>query len=155
PFVTVLLSGEGADEVFGGYARFYYANLRRTVSPWIPLLKGFPKLGVRLERQFGGNAVDSFICASLFQRPEELVLLRPQADFESVMLRRRALFAEGHADHLSNCLKYEMQTYMVDLLVRQDKMTMAYGMENRVPFLDLNLVLFARTLPSRFLVSGS
>ena len=44
---------------------------------------------------------------------------------------------------------------MVDLLVRQDKMTMAHSVENRVPFLDKNLVDFARALPSRYLVSSS
>lgn len=153
--VTVLLSGEGADEVFGGYTRFYYAGLRPKISPWLPLLRTIPKLGTRLERQFGGNAVDSFIGASLWQRPDLLLQLRPEADFENAMQRRRAIFAEGQADHLSNCLKYDMQTYMVDLLVRQDKMTMAHSLENRVPFLDLNLVNCARTLPARCLVSGS
>jgi asparagine synthase (glutamine-hydrolysing) len=151
----VLLSGEGADEIFGGYTRFYYAGLRPKISPWLPLLRTIPKLGVRLERQFGGNAVDSFIGASLWQRPELLMQLRPEANFENAMQRRRAIFAEGQADHLSNCLKYDMQTYMVDLLVRQDKMTMAHSLENRVPFLDLNLVNCARTLPARCLVSNS
>ena len=66
-----------------------------------------------------------------------------------------ALFHEGGGDHLSNCLKYEMQTYLVDLLVRQDKMTMAHGVENRVPFLDRRVVDFARTLPAEHLVGGA
>ena len=154
-WVTVLLSGEGADEVLGGYTRFYYANLRPKVSPWLPLLRLAPKVGVRLDRQFGGNAVDSFIGASMFQRPAELLQVRPEADVERVMLRRRKIFAEGNGDHLGNCTKYEMQTYMVNLLVRQDKMTMAHSQENRVPFLDRNLVSFVRTLPTRFLVSDS
>ena len=46
-----------------------------------------------------------------------------------------------------------MQTYLVDLLVRQDKMTMAHGVENRVPFLDRRVVDFARTLPAEHLVA--
>jgi asparagine synthase (glutamine-hydrolysing) len=71
-----------------------------------------------------------------------------------ILAQRRALFAEGRADHLRNCLKYEMQTYLVDLLVRQDKMTMAHSLENRVPFLDRDLVSFVRTLPAHLLIGN-
>jgi asparagine synthase (glutamine-hydrolysing) len=153
--VTVLLSGEGADEVFGGYTRFYYASMRPKLAPWLPLLSRLPKIGQRLERQFGGDAVNSFIGSSLWMRPDLLRQLRPEANFETPMEKRRQLFSEGKGNHLGNCLKYDMQTYMVDLLVRQDKMTMAHSVENRVPFLDKNLVEFARHLPDRCLVSDT
>jgi asparagine synthase (glutamine-hydrolysing) len=42
-YVTVLLSGEGADEVFGGYTRFYYASLQQRVSPWLPSCARIPE----------------------------------------------------------------------------------------------------------------
>ena len=154
-FVTVLLSGEGADEVFGGYTRFYYANLQHKVAPWLPMLRGIPGFGRRIARQFRGSPADSFIMASLFQQPAGLNELRPGANFESVLDRRRALFDEGRSDHLNNCFRYEMQTYLVDLLIRQDKMTMAHSVENRVPFLDRRLVDFTRSIPSRCLVADS
>lgn len=155
PLVTVLLSGEGADEVFGGYSRFYYANLRPKVSPWSGLLQYLPGVGPRIARQFGGDAIDTFIGASSFQRADEVLAIRPSADRRPALAKRRALFGEGQSDHLSNCLKYEMQTYLVDLLVRQDKMTMAHGLENRVPFVDRHVVEFARQLESRHLVADS
>ncbi len=154
-YVTVLLSGEGADEVFGGYTRFYYASLQSRVQPWLPVLRGVPGFGRRIARQFRGSAADSFIMASLFHQPEGLQRLRPDADFQAVLDRRRALFDEGTSDHLNNCFRYEMQTYLVDLLVRQDKMTMAHSVENRVPFLDRPLVDFARSIPARYLIGTS
>ncbi|HEX8029232.1 MAG TPA: asparagine synthase (glutamine-hydrolyzing) [Vicinamibacterales bacterium] len=154
-FVTVLLSGEGADEVFGGYTRFYYASLQSKVSPWMPLLRATPGVGHRFARQFRDSPADSFIMASLFEQPEDLAAMRPDANFGGVLERRRTLFNEGQADHLSNCFRYEMQTYLVDLLIRQDKMTMAHSVENRVPFLDRKLVDFTRSIASRHLVRDS
>jgi asparagine synthase (glutamine-hydrolysing) len=153
--VTVLLSGEGADEVFGGYTRFYYASMRPKLAPWLPLLGKFPGVGTRIERQFGGDAINRFIGASQWMSSELLQQLSPDSPFAPALEKRRAIFCEGQGNHLGNCLKYDMQTYMVDLLVRQDKMTMAHSVENRVPFLDRNLVQFARYLPDNCLVSDS
>ena len=126
---TVLLSGEGADELFGGYARAAVAQVAATG--------------------------DTFIRASQFHSEARLVRLRPAANLRPALEKRRALFEEGHADPLSNCLKYDMQTHLVDLLVRQDKMAMAHGVENRVPFLDRHIVEFARALPAEHLVGRS
>ena len=126
--VTVLLSGEGADEVFGGYTRFSDAHQR---------------------------PAEAFIQRTQFQPASKLARLRPGADLTRALARRMSIFGEGGGDHLSNCLKYEMQTFLVDLLVRQDKMTMAHGVENRVPFLDRRVVDFARMLPAEHLVGGA
>ena len=153
--VTVLLSGEGADEVFGGYNRFYYAHLRPQLGNAARRLEWLPSVGERLSRHFTGEPVETFIRTTQFQPTSKLARLRPGADLGPAIARRTALFQEGGGDHLSNCLKYEMQTYMVDLLVRQDKMTMAHGLENRVPFLDRRVVDFARSLPAEHLVGDA
>ena len=125
--VTVLLTGEGADELFGGYARFRDARA----------------------------TADTFIRASQFHSESRLGKLRPSANLRPAIEKRRALFAEAKGDALSNCLKYEMQTHLVDVLLRQDKMMMAHGIENRVPFLDRHVIEFARALPPAHLVAPS
>jgi asparagine synthase (glutamine-hydrolysing) len=124
---TVLLSGEGADELFGGYRRFADAHT-------------------------GADGVDGFIRATQFHSENRLAKLRPGANLAPAIEKRRSIFQEGQADHESNCVKYEMRTHLVDLLLRQDKMTMAHGVENRVPFLDGQVIEFARALPAEYLV---
>lgn len=128
---TVLLSGEGADELFAGYARF--ADPRPTAN----------------------DQVEAFIRATQFHPEHRLSKLRPAADLRPALEKRQALFGEGRADHLSNCVKYEMRSHLVDLLARQDRTMMAHGVENRVPFLDDRVVELARALPAECLVRPS
>jgi asparagine synthase (glutamine-hydrolysing) len=154
--VKVLLSGEGADELFGGYGRFHDAALRERILPWIPIVGKIPRWGRRMARRLKctRTAVDAFMMSSLILSPRRLLDLRPEADLECVLDRRRTIFDRGKADHLSNCMKYDMQTYMVDLLVRQDKMSMAHSIETRVPFLDRRLVSFARSIPVEYFIGA-
>ena len=133
---TVLLSGEGADELFGGYARFAAAQAQDSSS----------------SRPDTGDRVDAFVRATLFHPEARLSKLRPDASLQPAIEKRRALFLEGGAGHLSNCVKYEMRTHLVDLLLRQDRMMMAHGVENRVPFLDRRVIEFARGLRDDHLV---
>jgi asparagine synthase (glutamine-hydrolysing) len=137
--VTVLLSGEGADELFGGYARFSDAHAA---------VNGSRGPGVH-------DPIDAFIRATQFHSESRLSKLRPAANLRTAIDRRRALFEEGRADHFSNCVKYDMRSHLVDLLMRQDKMMMAHGVENRVPFLDRRVIEFARALPAEHLVGPS
>jgi asparagine synthase (glutamine-hydrolysing) len=137
--VTVLLSGEGADELFGGYARF--ATALTAVSD--PHRSGLH------------DPVETFIRTTAFHSEARLARLRAEADLRPAIEKRRALFQEGRADHLSNCLKYDMRTHLVDLLLRQDKMAMGHGVEARVPFLDRHVIEFARALPAEHLVGPS
>jgi len=133
---TVLLTGEGADELFAGYARFAAAQpaVGRTRPPAV------------------ADPIGRFVRSSQFHSEARLAKLRPAANLRPAMDKRRAIFAEGHADHLSNCLRYEMRTHLAEVLARQDRMMMAHGIENRVPFLDRRIIEFARALPAGHLV---
>ncbi len=156
--VTVLLSGDGADEVYGGYPRFFFGATRARALPLMELLRHVPKLGPKLVRNYdlpGGLPFDQwFVNYSASMRWSQLKELRPEADFERTLAPRLAIFREGKSDVIANCLKYESQTFMVELLIRQDKMMMAHSVENRVPMLDRGLVELSRTLPRESLVDA-
>jgi asparagine synthase (glutamine-hydrolysing) len=156
--VTVLLSGDGADELLGGYPRFFMAAIRPRVMGVLPLLRHVPRLGPKLVRNFdappGLDRETWFIKYSSSMRDAQALALRPGADLVAPIERRRAIFREGRSTFLDDCCKYEMQTFMVELLIRQDKMMMAHSVENRVPFLDRDVVEAARRLPMPLRISG-
>ncbi len=156
--VTVLLSGDGADELLGGYPRFFLAGLRPGVLPLLPALRRVPGLGPKLVRNFdappGLDPEAWFIKYSSSMRDGQALALRPGADLLAPVERRREIFREGRSTFLDDCCKYDMQTFMVELLIRQDKMMMAHSVENRVPFLDRDVVEAARRLPMRLRVGG-
>jgi asparagine synthase (glutamine-hydrolysing) len=157
PIVTVLLSGEGADELFGGYTRFYFANVRPYARPFMVGLKRLPKVGVAFSNAFNDPADRDpglwFVKHVAFMDVDGVKRLRPSADLVQVVQRRFEEFEQSKAGNaVDRCLKYDMRTYMVDLLMRQDRMTMAHSIENRVPFLDHQLVEFVRSLPTNLLV---
>jgi asparagine synthase (glutamine-hydrolysing) len=125
---TVLLTGEGADELFGGYARIHTC---------------------------AAMSADAFVRATQFHPQSRLARLRPDSDLRPAIERRRSVFDEGQGDHFSNCLRYDMRTHLADVLMRQDRMMMAHGIENRVPFLDREVIEFARALPAEHLVGAA
>jgi asparagine synthase (glutamine-hydrolysing) len=158
--VKVLLSGEGADEVLAGYPRFFHARLRLLLRPLLPALALAAGTGGSVQRRLAPAENDGarfWIQASgrLSQPQAEQLLDRPLSG--QALNRRLALFGEsGGVDFLTQCMNYETGTYLVDLLMRQDRMTMAHSVENRVPFLDHRLLECIRgQFSSRTLLGGS
>jgi len=148
--VTVLLSGEGADEVFGGYGRF--AQLNR---PWqsTNFLSAFKKSGFSVKYLSRYRQEDyRAIMASSFMNPTIAHQLKPDFDVENAIQGRRTLYRSGNGSILDKQVKYELKSYLPDLLLRQDKMSMAHSIENRVPFLDNELVAASFNIPSANLI---
>ena len=161
-WMTVLLSGEGADELLGGYPRYAYAGSRwRSLARlcW-PALSGAPDIvRAKFAGRFGWQPnlppAEWFIASSAFLSPQQARLLRPEINLQREIARRRHLFQATGGGYVKDCLRYDLKTYLVDLLVRQDKMTMAHSIENRVPFLDNEMIDLWAKLPGKCLVEPS
>ncbi len=149
--VTVLLSGEGADELFGGYSRYHDLSCRYYMN-----LKGYskmPVIGNRIQDKYDLSLTpeDFFVMSSSAMSLKDFKTFSVANDIESVLAERKRLFP-SNGDIIKRASSYDLKTYMVDLLNRQDKMTMAHSVENRVPFLDRKMVEFVAALPSNLLV---
>ena len=129
--VKVVQSGQGADEVFAGYF-------------WFPLM----------DQDINGTDLDRF-ARYYFDRPhdEYLQTVAPAYQGEDFTGRRIAeLLAEPHADEfIDRVLRMDVTSLIVDDPVKRvDNMTMAWGLEARVPFLDHQLVELAAQCPPQY-----
>jgi asparagine synthase (glutamine-hydrolysing) len=149
-YVTVLLSGEGADEVFGGYGRFAQLN-----NPWRAntFLSAFKRSGFSLSH-FGNYHQEDYraIMASAFMNPAMAKSLKVDFDLNTALQQRRELYSTSSGILFDKQIKYELKSYLPDLLLRQDKMSMAHSIENRVPFLDNELVAASFNIPKEHLI---
>ena len=158
--VKVILSGEGSDELFGGYVIYHEpfsleqyqklpAGVRRAAAvvvskiPGHPKGKGFLMRGARsVEERFIGNA-NVF---SVKQRNKVLKYTTPHSEPKTLTApfykKARALSDPEKMQYID--LNFWLQG---DILLKADKMSMAHGLESRVPFLDRGVFNVAKYLP--------
>jgi len=159
--VKVVLSGTGADEIFGGYSRYaeYQKLLKFINMPQIIKLAAAKSFQLKN----GNSDKTSKLKILLASKPDELYLklfsnsFRGQnefdIDFEKV--KHYSSFFKS-SNFLNNALHFEQRTYLPeDLLVKEDRATMANSIEGRIPFLDYELVDFANSLPQNLKLKGT
>ncbi len=151
--VKVALSGEGSDELFGGYPKYRFADVTRWVTPvpslplsWLerqlPADKNKLRVAVRAlsEKSYAERMRGWF--APFTERERTVLLSRPAA--------RNTLspYLDGRGDPLNRMLYADLRGWLADnLLERNDRMSMAASLELRPPFLDHRLVELSFTLP--------
>jgi len=162
--VKVVLSGEGADELFGGYNIYREpASLRSITGLPDGMRKGLAAVGRALPQGFRGQDMlrrgsldleDRYYGNARIFREEQLAgLLRtydPARSFRDITDPLYAQTADIAAtDSISRMQHVDLFTWMRgDILVKADKMTMANSLELRVPFLDKEVFEVARTVPA-------
>ncbi len=172
-FVTVALSGEGADELFGGYYTYLADKLVRPLR-WTPALLRRVALAAlnlwpvsddkisleyKLKRFLAGSLVHADL-AHLYWNgtfaPEEKTRLCRYSVWPPVE-RIYDLLPPARAIGLLNRYMWiDQLAYLPDdILYKCDRMSMAHSLEVRPPFLDHRIVEFAATLPDHFKVRGS
>jgi asparagine synthase (glutamine-hydrolysing) len=167
--VKVALSGEGGDELFGGYYTYAADLLADRVAPLArlarPLVERLPtstakasfdykaKRFVRaahlppLERHHGWKEI--------FSQDLRAELRGRRSPFDPLDVYRARYTETAGADPLARLQDVDLGVYLVDdLLVKTDRASMAHSLEARVPFLDSVVTNFAFALPARHKVRG-
>jgi len=156
--VTVLVSGEGGDEILGGYWHYQRALSARRLGPAAPAARWLaqrPALMGRLPRRLrgaarvAGRADDEealALYATAWTQPERVTRVFGLREGGTIDWRRRELDRLGKLPLFERMMYLDVKTYLVSLLVRQDKMSMAASVETRVPLLDREIVRYALPL---------
>ncbi len=175
--VKVVLTGEGSDEILGGYGRYQKALallsygekyesftpgfLREAVRTGVATLPG--ALNRKLKRTFLALDADIeniyFDNFAVFTKAMQQKLLTPDTKAKIAELnpyeKLHGWLRETDAQELLDKLLYaDTKTYLHELLMKQDQMSMAASIESRVPFLDHKLVEFTAKLPPNMKLRG-
>jgi len=177
--VKVVLTGEGSDEMLAGYGRYrktilnvklgkQYQRiapefLRDAIRRQIANLSNTSRARQKLSRTFLTLTPDIesiyFDNFAVFPRAMQDQLLtrelREQNQPDPYRVMRDLLTNAGSASLLDQLLYVDTKTYLHELLMKQDQMSMAASIESRVPFLDHKLVEFSAALPERMKLRGA
>ena len=172
--VTVVLTGEGSDETLAGYTRYAWTLLNATID------RAYRAITPRMLRSLLRSGIqEGPLPAALYRKLEHTFLVRDGNSWPSFYFdnfysafsetEQNALLSDdlrqaagdayaGSIEHwnassgemLHRLLYTDIKTYLVELLMKQDQMSMAASIESRVPFLDHELVEFTASIPAKY-----
>jgi len=170
--VTVVLSGDGGDELFGGYDRYvphprvvafdrYSPRALRQVAAIAAARLPHGVRGKNFLRHVGRDEQGRYLDAIRFfgadEKPDLLSVELQRAiegpDPETRLARHFERFA--HLPWPSQMMRFDAETYLPeDVLTKVDRMSMAHSIESRVPLLDNEVIEFASSLPASMKIKG-
>jgi asparagine synthase (glutamine-hydrolysing) len=176
--VTVVLTGEGSDETLAGYTRYAWTLLNSRMD------QAYRRFTPALLRDLVQRGIEAGpLTAGMHRKLDHTFLMRDGASWPSFyfdnfysafsaaeqlqLLSADALNAAGDpyagsmqpwerssGDLLHRLLYTDIKSYLVELLMKQDQMSMAASIESRVPFLDHELVEFTARIPAQYQIRG-
>jgi asparagine synthase (glutamine-hydrolysing) len=177
--VKVVLTGEGSDETFAGYDRYWMTALNARILRFYRLAPAAVRAGIRkalvdgplperarralshtfvqYETMPKGLFFDNWfgVFTPEWQRAIAGPALAADIDAGDPYGPHTGIYERAGGDVVDRMLYTDIQASLVELLMKQDQMSMATSIESRVPFLDHKLVEFAARVPSRFKIGRS
>jgi asparagine synthase (glutamine-hydrolysing) len=142
-FVKVVLSGAGGDELFGGYPwRYYSTQSNDSFTQYID------KYYAYWQRLLPNGLINK-----VFAPVHQSIAGVDTKDIFRSVFHSHAEQLTTPEDYINHSLYFEAKTFLHGLLVVEDKISMAHGLESRVPFLDNDLVDFAMACPVRLKIN--
>ncbi len=178
-YCTVILTGEGADELFAGYPQYKFMKiqsnlgnlprmLRKAIARVISLTpKRILDAYFPFASSLGKKGLERFTSYLMSNKPEEQYLQQVSIfnqEEQSSLMKNKVNLYNNYSSHFFNshknnivgkCQELDLKNPMVeDLLMKIDKNTMAFSIEGRVPFLDYRLVELAAKIPDAYKIKG-
>jgi len=175
--VKVSLSGDGGDELFGGYVtyqanryhglmQFFPRTARKLMvnsSYYLPTSFNKVSLDYKIKKFLQGCLLDHqdahISWREIFNQQEKQALFRREfnniLEYNPINAKRRWFSEVVDCHRLDQAMYVDMKTWLVDdILVKVDRASMAHSLEVRAPFLDHSLVEFAASLPINYKIAG-
>lgn len=168
PQITVALGGDGGDELFGGYSRYWYSDFIDRSVGWLnertpdsirelaSMIGHLVGKEDGIEKFVSKQGLDRFL--SFMMQKEETVsrFLSPSVNHPEIPLSVFAPYFDAvWKDRVNQHMAVDVRTWLPDeSLARTDRLTMAHGLEERVPLLDPDLVALAFRIPSKWKIGS-